>query len=132
MTNEQYLASIGVTGEAALRCLEAMEKYQENHWWEPDVDPRKYAYYQMHESITLTNDFDHFHEAIELLLGRPVFTHEFAISAQSLMAEAERAWAYQVGCTSDRERTERVIEAVKGFADWCEQNGKPMSVAISE
>lgn len=128
MTNEEYLDSIGCTGEAALRCLEAMAKYNDNHWWEPDEDPRKYAYYQVQEPIWLSNGMDHFHESIELLLGRPVFTHELAISYQDLVQEAQRAWAYQVSCTSDRERSERVIESIKKLQEWGQQKGIPTSI----
>lgn len=126
MNNNDYLDSIGVTGDARERCLEAMAKYGDNHWWEQDVDPRQFAYYQIQEPITLANDFGHFHEAIELLLGRPVYTHEFAIRYEELVAEAQRAWKYQVGVTSDRERTERVTESIKSLEEWAEQNNKQL------
>jgi hypothetical protein len=116
MDNLEFLQSIGVTNpETQQKCLEAMEKYEENHWWEPDTDPRKFAYYQLNEPILFTNDFSHFHESLELLLGRLVYTHEFGIAADALCAdalcqEAERAWTYQVGVTSEAEKQERVGE----------------------
>ncbi len=107
MENLAYLQSIGVTDpEVQQKCLTAMEKYTD-HWWEPDVDPRKFAYYQLNEDLMLCAKFSQLHEAVELLLGRPVFTHEFgSIGNEALRQEAERAWVYQVGCTSEAERQE--------------------------
>lgn len=126
MDNATYLQSIKVQQgtEAWDNCTKAMEKYGDNHWWEPDIDPRKFAYYQIQEPISLTSDFSHFHGSVELLLGRPVFTHEFGLNANGLIAEAERAWKYQVGVTSDQERNERVQESLQGLQDWAKVNGK--------
>lgn len=112
MNNTQFLQSIGVTQPETLqKCLATMEKYGDNHWWEPDTDPRKFAYYQLHESV-------------ELLLGRPVWTHEFGINADGLRQEAERAWTYQVGVTSEAERDERVQASIKLLTDYAEKTGK--------
>lgn len=70
MDNSTFLEQLGVTDpERQQACLEAMEKYADNKWWEPDTDPRKYAYYQINEPILL-GEFTHFHESIELLLMR--------------------------------------------------------------
>lgn len=99
MDNRQFLQSIGVSSSNMQKCLDAMEKYKDNHWWLPDVDPRRFAYFQISEPALL-GSFSHFHEAIELLLGRPVYTHEFDISTDKLKQEAERAWKYQIGVTS--------------------------------
>ncbi len=75
MENLAYLQSVGITDpEIQQKCLVAMEKYQSNHWWEPDIDPRKFAYYQLNEDLALCSKFSQLHEAVELLLGRPVFT----------------------------------------------------------
>lgn len=125
MDNQQFLATLGVPTKNQQKCLDAMATYEDNHWWEPDVDPRKYAYYQIQEGILLGN-FSHFHEAIELLLGRPVYTHEFGISADALKQEAERAWKYQVGVTSESERQERVNESIENLRDWAKKNNKPL------
>src|SRR6266516_4151061 len=92
MKNTDYLDTIKVTGEARERCLEAMEKYGDNHWFPPMVDPRTFAYYQINEPIMLCHTFSRFHKAAELLLGRLVYTHEFGINAEGLKREAERAW----------------------------------------
>lgn len=88
------------------------------------MDPRKFAYYQLAEPLMLCQQFDTFHESLELLLGRPVFRHEFAISADALRQEAERAWTYQVGVTSDKEREERVQESVQRLGNWAEEHDK--------
>jgi hypothetical protein len=125
MNNLEFLQSIGVTDpETQQKCLKVMEKYGENHWWEPDTDPRKFAYYQLNEPIMLTNDFSHFHESVELLLGRPVYTHEFGIAADELRQEAERAWTYQVGVTSEAEKQERVQESIEKLHTWAKENNK--------
>jgi hypothetical protein len=124
MDNRKYLDSIGVTDvEARQRCLGVMAKYDENHWWEHDVDPRKFAYYQIQENIMLS-DFRRLHESAELLLGRPVYNFEFGISDEKLKQEAERAWKYQVGVTSDTERRERVMGAIQELEDYAQRKGK--------
>lgn len=124
MKNKDFLTQIGVTKpETIQKCLAAMERYGDNKWWEPDVDPRKYAYYQIREPLLL-GTFDHFHESIELLLGRPVYTHEFGISHDALVQEAERAWTYSVGVTSEIERWERVAQSLESLENWAKRNGK--------
>jgi hypothetical protein len=123
MDNLTFLRSIGVQEDKQQQCLETMAKYGDNHWWEPDVDPREYAYYQIQEPILL-GDFSHFHTAIELLLSRPVFTHEFALNNDALIQEASRAWTYQVGVTSDQERNERVQASIRQLEQFAADNGK--------
>lgn len=123
MDNQQFLATLNVPEANIQKCLDAMAKYGDNKWWEADVDPRKFAYYQIQEDILLGN-FSHFHEAIELLLGRPVYTHEFGISHEALVQEAERVWKYQVGVTSDTERQERVQESIDSLRVWAKEHGK--------
>lgn len=118
MDNLVYLQSIGVTDkETQQRCLDAMEKYQDNKWWEPDVDPRKYAYYQLQEPLFLSGDGGvHFGESLMLLLGRPVHRFELATNEVAIRQEAERAWTYQVGCISEQEREERAIDGLRSIA----------------
>lgn len=133
MTNQAFLQSIGVTKPDTLqKCLVAMEKYGDNHWWELDVDPRKFAYYQLHENLMLCANFSQFHESIELLLGRPVFTHELGTNINGLRREAKRAWTYQVGVTSDKERAERVQESIQMLTDYAERTGKQVIAIQSE
>ena len=125
MENQQYVASLGIPKENQQKCLAVMDKYEDNHWWEPDIDPRKMAYYQMLEPIMLVK-FSDFHEAIALLLGRSVWTHEFGIAHDKLVQEAERAWKYQVAVTSDAERHEREQESIQQLQDWAKAHGKPI------
>jgi hypothetical protein len=94
-------------------CLDAMEKYGKNRWWLSE-DPKERAYHQVNEPILLMS-FSQFHEDVENLLNRSVWTHEFA--SDKLKHEAERAWKYGVGATSDKERKERFEESVKDLKD---------------
>ena len=134
MDNRKYLQQLGVPSEAQQKCLDAMSKYNENHWWESDVDPRKLAYYQMHEDFLLTN-FSHFHGVTRTFVYRSseVFTHEMGISADALRQEAERAWIYQVGVTSDAESQERMKESIEHLQQWAKEHGKEfISIEIPE
>lgn len=134
MDNLTYLLSIGVTDkETQQRCLDAMAKYSDNKWWEPDADTRALAYYQFNESILLVTPFGRYHKAIQTLVGRPVYTHEFSsIMGDNLKQEVERAWRWQVGCTSDTERQKRVMESIEQFVQWAEENGKQIVIAKGE
>jgi len=58
-------------------------------WWEPDHDPKEMAYYQLNEPILLVN-FGDFHVALEKLLGRSIWSHEFAVCLTELREEARR------------------------------------------
>jgi hypothetical protein len=101
-----------------------MEKYGENKWWEPDIDPRKFAYYQINEDLMFCANFSQLYESVQLLLGRSVYTHEFGIDINELRQEAERAWKYQVACTSDAERAEREAESIEKLHTWAKRTGK--------
>ena len=54
---------------------EAVAKF-DTEWWEAATNEQIVAF-QLYES-RLCVPFDRFHEAIEAVLERPVFTHEFA------------------------------------------------------
>jgi len=71
--------------ESAFNTREDAVRFAESEWWEsvPLVDA---ARFQLHED-KLVMPFDKFHEGVEALLGRPVFTHEFAF-IDSLRGEA--------------------------------------------
>jgi hypothetical protein len=47
---------------------------------------RDRATFQLYEEL-LCMPFDVFHEAIEKALGRPVFTHEFALNTEGIKKE---------------------------------------------
>lgn len=48
----------------------------ETGWWK-DATPEAIVNFQLFEPL-LCMDFGDFHQAVERVLGRPVFTHEFA------------------------------------------------------
>lgn len=52
--------------------------FAENKRWE-SLDLKTRALFQIHQD-RLCMPFDVFHEAVEKTLGRPVFTHEFALN----------------------------------------------------
>lgn len=58
----------------------------ETKWWEKTT-PEEAAMFQLHEPL-LCMPFGKFHEGVEKLLGRSVWTHEFAY-AENLREEAE-------------------------------------------
>lgn len=60
-------------------------KFGENKCYE-NMSYRQIAEFQM-EQDRLCMPFDIFHEAIEKTLGRPVFTHEFALNREGLKKE---------------------------------------------
>ena len=66
---------------------EAIAKY-ETGWWKDSTD-KEIVDFQLFES-RLCMPFDRFHEAVGKVLGRPVFTHEFADSGK-LRDDYERA-----------------------------------------
>ena len=106
MNNLTFLASVGVTdGEVLRTCLAAMEKYS-FHWWEPGVDDRTYAYYQINEDIYLSGDSKRLGNALPLLLGRPVYGPMVELhpaNIQFTRAEAERAWTQGTPTHTDEE-----------------------------
>lgn len=128
MNKKQYLQSIGVRDEQTMeKCLLAMDKYGDNHWWlEQKRNPRKFAYYQLKEEILLC-DFSVFHKAISGLLGRPVYTHEFGLSSEKLVEEAERAY-HEGHVPTEKESRRRVGESMQQLADYAEQNNKQFQV----
>lgn len=52
------------------------KKYGNNKWWKSD-DDLVIAYHQINED-RLAVRFNTFHKAVESVLGRPVWTHQFA------------------------------------------------------
>ena len=72
-------------------CLVTMKEYGDNRWWASD-DERIVAYYQLNCKEALLVSVDKFKKALNLLLGRKVFTHEIIFNWESLVEEAERAF----------------------------------------
>jgi hypothetical protein len=107
LDNRTYLTMTGgVTKEDVIqRCLQAMEKYHNNKWWEPGVDLRTYAYYQFHEAIQLRASISDLKKGLSEIVNRPVYTYE--LIDEEFKQEVERAWKWGVGATTDDERQER-------------------------
>ena len=59
--------------------------FAESNQWEP-LSFRERALLQFSQKL-LCMPFDKFHEATEKALGRPVFTHEFGLNYDGLIAE---------------------------------------------
>lgn len=91
MTNEEYVQAITQDVEAQKKVLAVLATYGNNRWW-LSADARVRAYYQLHEHIQVLPDFSQFHDDLEKLLGRPVWTHEFAVNIEQLRQEAQKAW----------------------------------------
>ena len=99
MTNEQYIQSIEkeylnkgekIPEETKIIINNALRKYGDNKWWLSE-DPKVIGYYQLFEEILIVN-FSKFHEGVEKLLGRPVWTHEFGLNIGKLREDAQLAW----------------------------------------
>ncbi len=63
---------------------QVIEFYEKETWKELTLKQR--AEFQMSQDL-LCMPFEIFHEAIEKTLGRPVYTHEFALNIDGLMGE---------------------------------------------
>jgi len=70
--------SIGRDAAIALRHTE---------WWKGKSD-REVVEFQM-TTVELCMPFDQMHRALEAVLGRPVFTHEFGLNYAGLLAEVQ-------------------------------------------
>jgi hypothetical protein len=70
---------------------QAMKKYYTNWWVRKSY--KEIADFQLYET-RLCMPFDKFHEAVEKVLNRPVFTHEFA-DYKALQEEYEGKREYQ-------------------------------------
>lgn len=106
------------TYETVKKCLDQMEKFGDNHWWNSE-DKKVLGYYQLMNPILLVA-FDKFHEALEFLLGRPVWTHEMGLNYEGLKAEAERAFNGMQD--SEDQKAESIKKSFEQLADL----GKPV------
>ena len=105
---------------------ETISKYPDYKWWRSD-DPVEIAKYQIFETILMT-DFSKFHEGIEKLLGRPVYTHEFGLNYDGLKEEAKKAIALLNSGesleTSNEYKIKKVQESINSLNDYCIKTGK--------
>lgn len=100
------------------KCLNQMQKSGDNCWW-ASKDKRELGYYQLMNPILLV-PFDKFHEALEFLLGRPVWTHEMGLNYKGLVEEARRAFGGNQD--SEEQRAESVQKSFEQLAEL----GKPV------
>ena len=108
------------------KLITAMQKYGENYWWE-SKDPVQIAMYQVFEPILMT-DFSAYHEGLEKLVGRPVFTHDLGLNAEGLREEARlgiRRLKKGIG-TSPEYKGEAVMRSIQMLEDFCKKTGKPL------
>ena len=112
------------THDTVEKCLEQMEEFGDNRWWLSN-DKRVLGYYQLMNPFLLVS-FDKFHEALEFLLGRPVWTHEIALNHEGLEAEAERA--FKGAQDSEEQKAESIKKSVEQLADL----GKPVIGVVVE
>ncbi len=112
------------------RILTVREKYGINKWWESD-DIRVLGYYQLKESILITK-FETFHEGLELLLGRPIWTHEFGLNRTQLIDDAEKAFALvQSGESTETTpayKQQKIAESMDLLRNVAGKNGKEVIV----
>ncbi len=112
------------------RILTVREKYGNDDWWNSD-DIRVIGYYQLKESILITK-FETFHEGLELLLGRSIWTHEFGLNRAQLIADAEKAFALlQSGESTETAlayRQQKIAESMDSLRNFAEKNGKEVTV----
>ena len=73
-------------------------------------------------------DFGKFHEGLEKLVGRPVFTHEMGLNYEGLKEEARlgiKRLKNGIG-TSDGYKETAVRKSIKMLEDYCRRTGKKM------
>lgn len=108
LTNEEYAESVGAKKqtEAYTRLLGRMASYGDNRWWLSE-DARERAYRQTMEEVLILN-WTQYGKDLMTLLNRPVLPWEPVLD--EFKQEVERAWKYNVGCTSEQEAKERFEE----------------------
>lgn len=72
------------------KCLRAMKDFGDNQWW-TSKDKRVIAYYQLQSRILLV-PVEEFVEALRVLLGRDIWSHEVWYNWEGVKAEAEKAF----------------------------------------
>jgi hypothetical protein len=101
----------------------AMAKYSGNRWWESE-DPVTIARYQIFERIFMSSTFSIFHEGLEKLLGRAVYTHEIGLNIEGIRAEASEAIARLDSKSAPLDKRiaqEREIQGIQTLFDYAEK-----------
>jgi hypothetical protein len=120
------------------RALKTMRKYGNNRWWRSN-DPLEVAKYQVFED-TLLVQFSLYHEGVEKLVGRPVYTHEFAsIFVDGLREEAKKAielrekgmWNdYKNSAEGKKDSAKREMQSIARLEEFAVKKGKPLIYLI--
>lgn len=121
-TTENTTSEDEETYKRVKKCLEQMERFDNNHWW-TSKDKKVLGYYQLMNPILLV-PFDKFHEALEFLLGRPVWTHEMGLNYEGPKAEAERAF------NGTQDSNEQKAESIKKSFEQLADLGKPLTYVV--
>lgn len=121
-TTENTTSEDEETYKRVKKCLEQMERFGNNHWW-TSKDKKVLGYYQLMNPILLV-PFDKFHEALEFLLGCPVWTHEMGLNYEGLKAEAERAF------NGTQDSNEQKAESIKKSFEQLADLGKPLTYVV--
>lgn len=121
-TTENTTSEDEETYKRVKKCLEQMERFDNNHWW-TSKDKKVLGYYQLMNPILLV-PFDKFHEALEFLLGRPVWTHEMGLNYEGLKAEAERAF------NGTQDSNEQKAESIKKSFEQLADLGKSLTYVV--
>jgi hypothetical protein len=131
MTNQEFIKSIekeftekgsAIPEETKIIIENTLNKYGENKWW-LSTDLKTIGYYQLFEDV-LVVDFSKFHEGIEKLLGRPIWTHEFGLNLNKVREDAQLAWDGYIKLQSEIESD--VTIGINTIIDYCEENNKPL------
>ena len=121
-TTENTTSEDEETYKRVKKCLEQMERFDNNHWW-TSKGKKVLGYYQLMNPILLV-PFDKFHEALEFLLGRPVWTHEMGLNYEGLKAEAERAF------NGTQDSNEQKAESIKKSFEQLADLGEPLTYVV--
>ncbi|MEK6899767.1 MAG: hypothetical protein AABX05_01455, partial [Nanoarchaeota archaeon] len=108
------------------KCKEVMAQYGDYKWWRSQ-DPVEVAMYQIFQEYLLV-DFSLFHNGIEKLLDRLVFTHELALNHEGLKEEAKQAigrYLQGMGVT-DEYRETAIKNSIQMFAGYSRVTGKQL------
>ena len=131
MENEDYIKSIEkeyinrnqiMPEETKFIIDNTLRIYGDNKWWLSE-DPKVIGYHQLFEEVLLVS-FSKFHEGIEKLLGRPIWTHEFGLNLNKVREDAQLAWDGYIKLQSEIESD--VTIGINTIIDYCEENNKPL------
>ena len=112
----------------------AMAKYGDNRWWESE-DPVTIARYQIFENIFMSSTFSIFHEGLEKLLERAVYTHELGLNMKGIRAEASEAIARLDSKAPPLDKgiaEERELKGIQALFDYAKKSGKAIISTIPQ